>query len=129
MKEHEKNEELIGVPLQELWTIKQVSNFLGVFRSARCTSGVTRVMDHRPVRRGRGSPMARRGTSVMSHAGGQESARRQGELACPLADDRGAQHSKSFARKVDAERFMTQLEHARLNGAYVDPAAGKMTVG
>jgi integrase len=44
-------------------------------------------------------------------------------------DDRGAQHSKSFPRKVDAERFMTQLEHARLNGAYVDPAAGKMTVG
>jgi integrase len=44
-------------------------------------------------------------------------------------DDRGAQHSKSFARKVDAERFMTQLEHAQLNGAYVDPAAGKMTVG
>jgi hypothetical protein len=44
-------------------------------------------------------------------------------------DDRGAQHWKSFARKVDAERFMTQLEHAQLNGAYVDPAAGKMTVG
>jgi integrase len=43
-------------------------------------------------------------------------------------DDRGEQHSKSFRRKVDAERFMTQLEHARLNGAYVDRGAGKMTV-
>ena len=44
-------------------------------------------------------------------------------------DDRGSQRSKSFARKVDADRFMTQLEHARLSGAYVDPAAGKMTIG
>jgi len=43
-------------------------------------------------------------------------------------DDRGEQHSKSFRRKVDAERFMTQLERARLSGAYVDPGAGKMTV-
>jgi predicted DNA-binding transcriptional regulator AlpA len=30
MKEQDKNEELIGVPLQELWNIKQVSNFLDV---------------------------------------------------------------------------------------------------
>src|SRR3954447_25987350 len=44
-------------------------------------------------------------------------------------DDRGQQHSKSFRRRVDAERFMTQLEYARLNGAYVDPAAGKITIG
>ncbi len=44
-------------------------------------------------------------------------------------DDRGQQHSKSFRRKIDAERFMTELEHARLIGAYVDPGAGKMTLG
>jgi excisionase family DNA binding protein len=30
MKESDTNEQLIGVPLQELWTIKQVSKFLGV---------------------------------------------------------------------------------------------------
>jgi len=39
-------------------------------------------------------------------------------------DDRGDQHSRSFRRKVDAERFMTQLEHARLNVAYVDAGVG-----
>jgi len=44
-------------------------------------------------------------------------------------DDRGEQHSRSFRRKVDAETFKTQVEHATLNGAYVDPASGKMTVG
>jgi len=30
MKESDTNEQLIGVPLQELWTIKEVSKFLGV---------------------------------------------------------------------------------------------------
>jgi excisionase family DNA binding protein len=30
MKESDTNEQLIDVPLQELWTIKQVSKFLGV---------------------------------------------------------------------------------------------------
>src|SRR3954467_11709857 len=43
-------------------------------------------------------------------------------------DDRSRQRSKSFRRKVDAERFMTSLDHAKHSGAYVDPAAGRMTV-
>ena len=43
-------------------------------------------------------------------------------------DDRNRQRSKSFRRKVDAERFMTSLDHAKNSGAYVDPAAGRMTV-
>jgi predicted DNA-binding transcriptional regulator AlpA len=30
MKEPDKNDELIGVPLQELWTIQQVSHFLHI---------------------------------------------------------------------------------------------------
>ena len=30
MKESDTNEQLIGVPLQELWTIKEGSKFLGV---------------------------------------------------------------------------------------------------
>ena len=38
------------------------------------------------------------------------------------------QRSKSFRRKIDAERFMTSLEHAKHSGTYVDPAAGRMTV-
>ena len=44
-------------------------------------------------------------------------------------DDRNRQRSKSFRRKIDAERFMTALDHAKNSGAYVDPAAGRMTVG
>ncbi len=41
-------------------------------------------------------------------------------------DDRNRQRSKSFRRKIDAERFMTELDHAKHSGAYVDPAAGRM---
>jgi hypothetical protein len=37
----------------------------------------------------------------------------------------GRQRTKSFARKVDAERFLLGVEDAKLRGAYVDPAAGR----
>jgi integrase len=37
----------------------------------------------------------------------------------------GAGGSKSFARKIDAERFLVSVEDAKLRGAYVDPAAGE----
>ena len=33
----------------------------------------------------------------------------------------GKQRGRSFARKVDAERFLTKIEGAKLAGAYVDP--------
>jgi hypothetical protein len=38
----------------------------------------------------------------------------------------GAQRNKSFARKVDAERFLTTVESAKLSGSYVDPALGRV---
>ena len=38
----------------------------------------------------------------------------------------GASRSRVFSRKVDAERFLVQLEQAKLRGAYVDPAAGRV---
>jgi hypothetical protein len=41
-------------------------------------------------------------------------------------DPSGRERSKSFARKVDAERFLLGIEDAKLRGAYVDPAAGRM---
>jgi integrase len=41
-------------------------------------------------------------------------------------DPSGRERSKSFARKVDAERFLVGIEDAKLRGAYVDPAAGKI---
>src|SRR5919109_5557566 len=41
-------------------------------------------------------------------------------------DPSGRERAKSFARKVDAERFLVSVEDAKLRGAYVDPAAGKV---
>jgi integrase len=32
-----------------------------------------------------------------------------------------------FPRKLDAERHLTQVEHSKLTGAYVDPIAGRIT--
>ena len=44
-------------------------------------------------------------------------------------DPGGAQRSKVFARKVDAERWLTENEAAKLRGAWVDPAAGRARFG
>jgi integrase len=43
-------------------------------------------------------------------------------------DPDNKQHKRSFPREVDARRFLTSIEHAKLTGGYVDPAAGKMTL-
>ena len=42
-------------------------------------------------------------------------------------DPEGTQKARLFDRKVDAERFVTGVDHSILIGAYVDPAAGKVT--
>lgn len=39
----------------------------------------------------------------------------------------GQEHSRTFRRKGDAERFLTSVEHSKLTGGYVDPAAGRTT--
>jgi integrase-like protein len=44
-------------------------------------------------------------------------------------DPSGRERSRSFARKIDAERFLVAIEDAKLRGAYVDPAAGKIGLG
>ncbi len=41
-------------------------------------------------------------------------------------DPSGRERSKSFARKIDAERFLVAIEDAKLRGGYVDPAAGRL---
>src|ERR1035437_7541234 len=43
-------------------------------------------------------------------------------------DPAGAQRTKTFDRKVDAERFLTTVESAKLKGSYIDPAASRLTV-
>ena len=44
-------------------------------------------------------------------------------------DPAGVQRNKTFDRKVDAERFLTTVEAAKLTGSYIDPAASRLTVG
>jgi hypothetical protein len=39
----------------------------------------------------------------------------------------GRSRSRTFARKVDAERFLTTVDSAKLSGAYVDPSLGRRT--
>ena len=41
----------------------------------------------------------------------------------------GGQRNRTFARKVDAERFLTNTESAKNVGSFVDPALARITVG
>lgn len=44
-------------------------------------------------------------------------------------DPAGKERSKTFARKIDAERHILSMEDAKLRGAYVDPGAGRVPLG
>lgn len=44
-------------------------------------------------------------------------------------DPAGRQRTKTFDRKIDAERYLTTVESSKLTGSYIDPAAGRLTVG
>jgi hypothetical protein len=41
----------------------------------------------------------------------------------------GRERNKSFTRKVDAERYLTGIEHSKLVGSYVDPNRSKIAAG
>jgi integrase len=41
-------------------------------------------------------------------------------------DPAGRERSKSFGRKVDAERWLTETEHAKTQGSWTDPALGRV---
>lgn len=43
-------------------------------------------------------------------------------------DPSGKQKSRTFDRRRDADQWRTHVEHQVLSGAYVDPAAGKITL-
>jgi integrase len=47
---------------------------------------------------------------------------------CRWRDESGAQRKRSFARKVDADRYRAEVEHSLNVGAYVDPRAGRTTL-
>jgi integrase len=44
-------------------------------------------------------------------------------------DPAGKEHSRTFTRKLDADRFLLSMEDSKLRGAYVDPKAGKASFG
>ena len=44
-------------------------------------------------------------------------------------DPAGRQRVKVFDRKIDAERYLTTTESAKLSGSYVDPRRAAVTVG
>jgi integrase len=43
-------------------------------------------------------------------------------------DPDGAERNRSFATKVAAERFLTEVEHSKISGSYRDPDAGRVTL-
>ena len=42
-------------------------------------------------------------------------------------DDQGREHSKSFGRKTDAQKWLDEVTAAVVTGQYVDPKAGQVT--
>jgi integrase len=44
-------------------------------------------------------------------------------------DPTGRERVKNFDRRVDAERFLTNVEHAKLRGEWTDPRLGKIRFG
>jgi hypothetical protein len=44
-------------------------------------------------------------------------------------DPTGTERVKNFDRKVDAERFLVNIEHAKLRGEWTDPRLGKIRFG
>jgi Phage integrase, N-terminal SAM-like domain len=41
-------------------------------------------------------------------------------------DPGGREHAKVFARKADAQRFLTEMENSKLRGAWTNPALGRV---
>lgn len=54
---------------------------------------------------------------------------RDGRWLARWRDPSHRQRKKSFRRKVDAERFLANLEAEMNRGQYLDPSAGKVLVG
>lgn len=55
--------------------------------------------------------------------------RPDGKWRARYRDPDGKEHSKHFARKIDAERYTVKVAADVLRGQYLDPAAGKVTFG
>ena len=54
--------------------------------------------------------------------------RPDGRYRARYRDEAGREHSKSFARKVDARRWLDEVTASVVTGQYVDPRAGSVTL-
>ena len=55
--------------------------------------------------------------------------RGSGRWRARYRDPNNRERSRTFARRIDAERWLTSVEHAKLSGAYIDPAMARVTFG
>jgi integrase len=53
--------------------------------------------------------------------------RPDGQWRARYRDDAGKEHARHFGRKVDAQRWLDEVTASMVTGAYVDPAAGRVT--
>ncbi len=60
-------------------------------------------------------------------ADGKKRASRDARWRARWRSPDGKTREKWFARRVDAERWLTSVQHGKLTGSYVDPRAGKVT--
>lgn len=63
----------------------------------------------------------------MAHIRDRGKDRRSARWQARYRDPSGRQISRAFERKLDAERWLTSVEAAKLTGGYVDPKAGRVT--
>ena len=54
---------------------------------------------------------------------------RDGKWLARWRDPAGRQHKKSFRRKIDAQRWLDQMQAEMHRGQYIDPAGAKLRVG
>ena len=55
--------------------------------------------------------------------------RRNGRWQARYRDPSGSERTKTFDRKVDAERFLATVEADKVRGAWIDPRLGRITFG
>lgn len=53
--------------------------------------------------------------------------KRNGRWRARYRTPNGRSRSQTFARKVDAERYLVEVEHAKNRGGFIDATAGRMT--
>ena len=59
---------------------------------------------------------------------GSVAKREDGKWRARYRDELNKEHSKHFTRKIDAQRWLTDVESSIQRGAYVAPNAGAVTV-